>query len=273
MLSKHLDEYIKKAHEAGVKNITVPGTDIETSQTAITIAQNHEGIYAAVGIHPHHVFKLRTSYEPVLNAKLMKAVARTEVEKVRNLISSEKVVAIGEIGLDKHTYTKTKYETYVIDDVFMAWQRELFIGQLKLAIEYKKSIIFHNREAKKEMLRVLNEIWDTSMEYHTTFHCCEPDKALLEFAKQKHIFIGVDGDLTFRKDKQEFITSVPLQMLVLETDAPFLLPEPYRSRKEYPNMPAYVVEVAKKVAEIQRKTIEEIEKQTSENAQRLFQIK
>lgn len=268
--AKDIPGYIDRARAAGVTDITVPGTDIATSRTALAIAQQNDHIYAAIGIHPHHVFALRNSYEPSLDVAHMRQVVHRELQLLKKLVTAEKIVAIGECGLDRHTYQKTKYEQYEIDDVFLAWQTEIFVGQIVLAVESKKSLIVHNREAKTEMMQTLSDHWDSHLEHRAVFHCCEPDSELLRFALTHHMFIGVDGDITFRHDKQEFIATVPMDMLVLETDAPFLLPEPYRSRKAYPNEPAYGIEVAKTVARLRNISVDEIQSQTSKNAHELF---
>ena len=104
------------------------------------------------------------------------------------------------------------------------------------------------------------------------FHCCEPDEELLAHAKEHHIFIGVDGDVTYSKKKQEFIKNVPLDMLVLETDSPFLLPEPLRSQKKFPNEPANIAVIAKFITHLCGVNIEDLQRITTDNAHRLFSL-
>ncbi|MDO8609989.1 MAG: TatD family hydrolase, partial [bacterium] len=145
--------------------------------------------------------------------------------------------------------------------------------QIKIALEYNKSLILHNWEAKTEMLKLLSEIWDSKLEGKTVFHCCEPDKDLLEFAKQHKIYIGVDGDVTYIEAKQEYIKQVPLEMLVLETDSPYLLPEPLRKQKKYPNEPKNIPVIADYISKILKVNFEEIKEVTTENAKNLFHIK
>src|SRR3990167_6531623 len=98
--------------------------------------------------------------------------------------------------------------------------------QIQLALQYKKSLIFHNREAKKDFLEVVDSLWSAQLEGRAVFHCCEPDEELLSYALAHKIFIGVDGDVTYSKEKREFVKKIPLESLVFETDSPFLLPEP-----------------------------------------------
>lgn len=259
---KNLDEVVQDAASLGVKSIVIPGTDIKTSQKAVQIAQTYAqtglDIWAAVGIHPHHVFEQKDE--------------RNEMEELTLLLKEDRVVAIGEIGLDRHEYEQTKYEDYHVDENFIEAQKRLFRAQFELGIEYKKSIIMHNREAKDELVPLVRELWDPSLKNRAVLHCCEPDVELLAFAKELGLFLGVDGDLTYWEEKQEFIKAVPLEMLVIETDAPFLLPEPLKSQKLYPNTPSNVILVAEKVAELKAETLERIAEVTSANARMLFNL-
>jgi len=260
---KNVEEVIKNAHAAGVKYITIPGTDIESSQKAVEIAEKYEGIYAAVGIHPHHVYEMTGHLNDIYHLS---------IAELEELISHPKVVAVGEIGLDKHLYKKTKYEEYNVSDEFFNLQKELFVQQLQLANKHHKSVILHNREALDDFLELLTTNWDPHFEGRMVFHCCEPKKELLDFAKKHNIFLGVDGDITYEKEKQEFIKEVPLSQLVIETDSPFLLPEPMRSRREFPNEPKHIPFIISYIADILGKTDQEIQQITFQNSRRLFKI-
>src|SRR3989338_9748879 len=182
-------EVINWAKQAGVNQIVIPGTDIPTSEKAIAIAEKYEGVYAAVGIPPHHVFEIFNGEKNLLPSLSFKK----ELKKIENLLSNPKVVAIGEIGIDRHIYQKTKYPDYKIEEEFVELQKIFLKEQIKLAIKHKKSLILHNREAKKDMLGLLESVWDKKLEGRTVFHCCEPDFELLEFAKKHKMFIGIDG--------------------------------------------------------------------------------
>jgi len=207
-----VEEVVRAARDAGVNNIIVPGTDIETSKRAVEIAERFEGVYAAVGIHPHHVYELFlevrhrvfSSTSPPKGGS-PKSLTKKQVSTLLYLLKNPKVVAIGEVGIDKHNYQKTKHQDYKVDEAFVELQKIFLIEQIKLAIKYNKSLILHNREAKKDMLGLLESVWDKKLEGRTVFHCCEPDFELLEFAKKHKMFIGVDGDITYYKEKQEFI--------------------------------------------------------------------
>ncbi len=259
---KTLPEVITRAHEFGVTHIVIPGTDVKTSQRAVEIASENENIYAAVGIHPHHVYEL-------LNPQTTHSVDG-DLKEVEDLLANPKVVAVGEIGLDRHVYEATKYESYNIDERFMELQKELFRKQVMLAISHDKSLILHNREAKHDLLPILREIWDSKLEGRAVFHCCEPDEELLEFAKDHKMFIGVDGDITYREDKQTFVKQIPLEMLVLETDSPFLLPEPLRTEKKYPNTAANIPLIAEFIAKIVHMSQDKLGDITAENGKKLF---
>lgn len=261
---KNVDEVIQNAHAVGVTHIVIPGTDAESSKKGIGIAEKYDNIYAAIGIHPHHVFEINQSenrYDDMYH--------RSELEK---LINHPKVVAVGEIGLDYHVYKETKYESYNVTDDFKNVQKELFEMQFRLGVTNQKSIILHNREAVEDILKLVSMNWDTQLEYRMVFHCCEPKKEILEFCRNHHIFMGVDGDITYEKAKQEFIKEIPLDMLVVETDSPFLLPEPMRSRKEFPNEPKHIPFIISFIADILGKSEGELQKITTENSKRLFSL-
>ena len=114
--------------------------------------------------------------------------------------------------------------------------------------------------------------WAEEMRFHTVFHCCEPDNELFAFAQSHNVYIGIDGDVTYGGEKELFAQRVPLEMLVLETDSPFLLPEPLKSQKLYPNSPVNIPLIAEYIAKLKGVAVEEIGKATTQNARRLFGI-
>jgi len=258
---KNVTEVIDRAVDVGVTNIVIPGTDIISSKKAVEIAEKHEGFYAAVGIHPHHAFELITNDELSIT---------NEIDEIETLLTHPKVVAIGEVGMDRHVYEETKYAEYAVDERFLSTQKSLLTSQIQLAVTYNKSLILHNREAKSDLLPIIKKNWDSQLEGRTVFHCCEPDAELLIFAKNHKVFIGVDGDVTYDKAKQDFIRQVPLEMLVVETDSPFILPEPLLSEKKYPNEPANIQLIVREVASLKGETVEKIIELTTENGKSLF---
>jgi TatD DNase family protein len=262
-----VEQVIKEAKNCGVNYFVIPGTDVENSKKAIKIAEKFNSVYAAVGIHPHHVYKLK-----VKNSKLK--VGR-EIEEIEELLKHPKVVAVGEIGLDRYIYKKTKYENYQINQEFIKLQKWFFLEQLKLAKEYKKTVIIHNRQAKKDLLELLNT-YHSLLDTKIVFHCCEPDDDLLNFAIKNNIFIGIDGDVTYNKKKQEFVKKIPLSLLVLETDSPFLKPRVtslLRSDKDTTlNEPKNILIIAQFLAQLLKIKEEEIKNNTFKNSLKLFNI-
>lgn len=265
---KTLDEVIQKAHASGIESIVIPGTDIKSSHKAVEIASKYEGIYVAVGIHPHHVYDLKLAND--------EARITNELAEIEKLLAHKKVVAVGEVGVDRYIYTQTKYKEYTVDDSFVELQKKILAKQVALAVRHDKSLIIHNRVAKADLFAVLQSSWDTKLEKRAVLHCCEPDLELLQFAKEHQMFLGVDGDLTYSKEKQEFLKTMGaeefLSRYVLETDAPFLLPEPLRSQKQYPNKPENIRVIAECIAGLLGIPVEEIKQRTTENAKVLFNL-
>ncbi len=268
-----LETIIKDAEAVDVNQIVVPGTDLETSKKAVEIAEKFKGVYAAVGIHPHHVFEIysKSSVSKFFNSSGSPSRLRRQTSQVvKNLtpsLLSKKTVAVGEVGLDRHYYQKTKHEDYKVDEEFVELQKEFLKEQIKLAVKHGKSLILHNREAKHDMLKLLNEVWDKRLEGRAVFHCCEPDEELLEFAKAHKMFIGVDGDVVYWQEKQGFIKKVPLEMLVFETDSPYLSP-----LRKFPNEPKNIKVIAEFISELKKVSLKEVEEKTTENARKLFNI-
>ena len=229
----NVDEVIKSAKDAGIKKIVVVGTNLETSGKAIKLSEKHEDIYTSVGIHPHHVFPYTASLRLPEEGRVGDEVDAA-ISSLKKLISNPKVIAIGETGLDRHIYENTKYKNYQITNKFLNLQKIFFEKQIQLAIEHKKTLIIHNREASDELLEILKENWHPFLEERSVFHCCEPNQKLLDFALKHKVFIGIDGDITYDKQKQEFLKKIPLERIVLETDSPYFLPEPFRHSEGSP---------------------------------------
>ena len=259
--NKTREEMIRQAQNKGAVAIIVPGTDILLSQKAIEVASACTIAYAAVGIHPHHTYNVKQGIS-----------IQTDMEALEKLITHPKVVAVGEVGLDRHAYEQTKYPNYQISAAFIDAQKEYLVAQLHLARRYKKALILHNRETKQELLKILSCEWAEDMRFRTVFHCCEPDSELLSYAEDHNVFIGVDGDITYGGEKGEFIKRTPLELLVLETDSPFLLPEPLKTQRLYPNTPANIPLIAQCVASLKGIETEEVMQVTTQNAKRLFGI-
>ena len=246
--SDSFDSVIKTAQNENVSLMMIPGTDYEISKRAVEISEIYSGTYSAIGIHPT---------KDLENLDLNQSLIMLE-----ELAKSPKVMAIGEIGLDYYRYRAGS----VIQKMF-------FEHQLKLALKLNKSMIIHNRHASEDVLKILNKIRTENFEERVVFHCCEPDEILLDFAIKHNIYVGVDGDVTYDKAKQDFIKQVPLELLVVETDSPYIIPEPLRSTKKgVSNEPKNVKLVLEKISEIKNVDFEELVKITTGNGKRLFGI-
>lgn len=277
---KTLNTVISGAFDADVKYILVPGTDIKSSIRAVAITSKHKDIYCAVGIHPHHVYsyleKLNDLRQNEIDSKFqeLEKLVDEDLVVIRDIIlkNSHKVRAVGEVGIDKHEYGKTVYGDYSVSLLFLKLQKYAFCKQVELAISLNKSLIIHNRQAKDDLLHILDESWHQNLKLKSVFHCCEAKNELLSFALKNQIFIGVDGDITYDKEKQDFINQVPLELLVIETDSPFLLPEPLRSQKKYPNEPRYLSIIIDQIAKIKGSSKQDIVDITTYNGKKLFGI-
>ena len=248
-LSSKKDHYIEKAHSAGVTAMVTLGITIDSSKEAVAIAQTFNTVYAAVGIYPSEVSPNKETWEK-------------DMTKIEELSHLPQVVAIGETGLD---------EQYIYD-VPMETQIENLTAHLKLSLAVEKPLVIHSRGTSKQLLQTVQSHWDERLRNKVVFHCCEPLPELLSFAIEKDIYIGVNGDVTYNQEKALFVSTVPLERLVIETDAPYLLPQPLRDQKAFPNAPHNLPIIADKIATIKQTTIEEIDRYTTQNAQTLFGI-
>ena len=179
------------------------------------------------------------------------------LEKVESLAHDKKVVAIGEIGLDYH-YTKENINL----------QKQVFIKQIEIANKLNLPIVIHTREAVMDTLQILKE---HSVNKKGIFHCCPLNVELIKEGLKLGFYISFSGNVTFKnaKNAEICIETVPLDKLLIETDSPYMTPEPYRGER---NTPKNVKYVAKKIAEIKGVTAEEVARQTCENAKRIFEI-
>lgn len=243
------DQVIDAARKAGVEKIIAVGTDLISSRDAILVANKYPEVFAAVGIHPHHVFGIIESETDFI------------ISSLEDLLKDKRILAIGETGMDKYIYKKTKYSGYAISERLIKLQKELFAKQIKLAIKYNKTLIIHNREAVDETLEVLEKNWDIKLSGRSVFHFCEPDKRLLDFAIKNKIYIGVDADVLTDQKKQAFIKLVPLQLLVLETDSPFISPKP-----------SGILKIAEFLSDLLKIKIQDLENITYKNSLALFKL-
>lgn len=236
------EEVIKRAFEAGVNQMTVVGFDDETIPLAIEIAEKNEGIYAAVGWHPVDA----KDYSPEKRAWL------------KELSSHSKVVALGEMGLDYHWDTSPR-------DV----QHDVFRDQINLAKEVDLPIIIHNREANEDVKMILIE--ENAEKVGGIMHCYSSSIEDVSTYIDLNFYISLAGPVTFKNalNIKEIARKTPLNRLLIETDAPYLTPHPYRGKR---NEPARILLIAEEIARIKGITLEELGEITTENARKIYNI-
>lgn len=230
---------ILRAKESGIAGIINVGTSLASSQASVALAERHDFIWASVGIHPHDA----------------KHVGLAELDALRTLALHPKVVAVGEIGLD-----------YFRDLSPRPDQRQAFADQLGLAVDLGKPVIVHSRDAHEDVEQILDGFQGT-----VVLHSYSAGRARLGWAIHAGFYISISGPVTFRSahDLREVAAAVPLDRLLVETDCPFLTPEPCRGRR---NEPAYVRHVARAVATARRTAPEVLAQAVVENARRVFGI-
>jgi TatD DNase family protein len=240
---------LTRALEAGVTRILVPGIDLGSSQKAVEIAGANEPVFAAVGVHPNQAGSWNEG----------------TLERLKELAGEPGVAAIGEIGLD-----------FYRDSADIGLQQEVFRLQLELASELGLPVVVHNRDATQAVLKVLSDWHSNLVEFGSelveragVLHSYSDSLETANEAGEIGLFIGITGPVTFKKADtlREVVSQLPMERLLVETDSPYLSPEPFRGRR---NEPAHVRIVAEKIAELHGTTLESVSEQTSENARRLF---
>ena len=251
------EEAIKRAAEAEVGMIVV-GTQFDTSSDAVKVAEAHDDVYAAIGLHPIHSTK---SYhdEKELGEGGKEFTSRGEEfdeEKYFALGQSPKVVAIGECGLDY----------YRLEEDTKKKQEETFVQQIELANRLNKPLMLHIRNAYDDALALVKAHAKVKGDVHFFAGDWNIAKRFLDFG----FTLSFTGVLTFARDYDEVVRNTPLDMLLSETDAPYVSPKPYRGKR---NEPAYVVEVVKTIAGIRGESLEKVRDQLAANARRVFGLK
>lgn len=237
------DAVLTRAHEAGIEAFVTIGCDLTTSQAAVRLAEQHPSVYASIGVHPHEV----------------KHISDGWYDEFRRLAQTKKVVAYGEIGLDYHYNHSSPQE-----------QRERFREQIQLARELALPVIIHTRDAQEDTVTILRE--EQAADIGGVLHCFSGDAWLAKDALDLGFHLSFSGIVTFQNATtlREIAKTVPLDRLLIETDCPYLAPVPYRGKR---NEPAYVAHVAQQLAAIHPSlTMEDIARNTTQNAKRLFKI-
>lgn len=238
---------ILRAKAAGVETIVMPAIDVASIHDALALCDKHEGLYAMSAIHPSDT----------------KDATDEDFEAVVAFCDDPRIVAVGESGLD-----------YYWDRSFDEKQQDFFRRHIQLAIEKDLPLILHMRdkqgrdEVHRDMVRILKE--EKAENLRGIFHCFGGPAWLVEEAVSLNFLLGIGGTVTFKNSGvAELVADIPLDRIVLETDAPFLAPVPHRGER---NEPAYTRLVAEKVAAVKRMGVEELVAQTSATAKRLFGI-
>ena len=226
----------------GISYVVNVGADMESSRRSIELSEQYPFIYAAVGVHPHEA----------------SGCSENTLDEIKALAGKEKVVAIGEIGLDYHYDFSPR-------DV----QKEVFAKQIALARELNLPIIVHDRESHRDVLDILKS--ERAYETGGVLHCFSGSVEMAREAFELGFKIGIGGAVTFKNARKsiEVVQFAPLDMLLVETDCPYMTPEPYRGRR---NWSGYIKLILQKMAEIKGIDYSEIEEATTNNAKRLFRV-
>jgi len=244
-----LSAVIKRARKAGLVAIVNIGADLDSSRAAVALAETYKFIHATVGFHPHGA----------------KEVTPRKLDELREMARHPKVVAIGEIGLD-----------YYRDRSPRPVQRRVFAQQLELATELELPVVIHDRDANDDVIAVLRDWLISSPPMGGiergrlgVFHTYSAGPERLEEVLELGFYISISGPVTFPKAEKlrEVAAKVPLDRLLIETDCPYLTPEPHRGRR---NEPAYVQYVAEAIARVRGVSPKAVAKATTDNTRRLF---
>ncbi|MDP6229158.1 MAG: TatD family hydrolase [Candidatus Marinimicrobia bacterium] len=238
-LKNDLDIVLNRANELGVNRFICVGTNMEDSRECLGLAERYENIYASIGVHPHDA----------------KDAPKDYLDQIADLITFPKMIALGEIGLD---YFRNISEPDI--------QQNVFREQLALAQRLQKPVIFHNRDADADVLKILSEFPDVT----GVAHCFSSDLKTAKTFIDLGFYISFSGNLTYKNSHlPDVAKELPLEKLLVETDSPYLSPVPYRGK---PNEPGRTRFVAEKLAEIHGVTLQIIAEKTTTNAESLFSL-
>jgi len=248
--NKDREEVLARARQQGVDTIITVGTDLSSSRFSLQIAREHKDVFTTVGFHPHNASRLQED----------------DLRQMAKLAGEEKVVAIGEIGLDFYRNTSPRQQ-----------QLEAFQRQLDLAAELGMPVVIHCRQAHKETLDILSRWVETISPSANNgrllgvLHCFSGDISLAERYIEMGFLISLPGSVTYpsAQDKVEVAQWVPLDKLLVETDSPFLSPQRYRGRR---NEPSYIPLIVDKIAQIKGVPVETVARATAGNTIRVFQL-
>jgi TatD DNase family protein len=238
---KDREEVINRARKVDVKYIVNIGFDLDGSREAIELAEKHEGFYATIGIHPHNASQLNESV----------------LDKLMVLSENPKTVAIGEIGLDYYRNLSPREA-----------QKKAFEAQLLLAEELELPAVIHDREAHADTLEMLSKF---KGKINGVMHCFSGSREMAERCLKSDFYISFAGPVTFPNSHRlnEIVKCIDLNRILLETDSPWLAPQEMRGKR---NEPAFLLFIAKKIAELKGISVGELAEATTENAKEIFRL-
>ena len=241
--NKDRDQVINRAYDNGIKKIINVGSNLVSSHRSLNLSQQYDMIYAVVGIHPHEA----------------KDLDKKALTVIKDLAKADKVVGIGEIGLD-----------FYYDNSPREIQKEAFRKQLRLAKEINLPIVIHSRDADQDTIAILKE--EKMSNHKILLHSFTGGKEMAQEALEMGAYFGVGGIVTFSSahELKDIIQKTPLSNILLETDSPYLAPTPHRGKR---NEPLYVKEIAKYIASLKNTTLEKVAEVTTRNTERFFNLK
>lgn len=242
-----VEKILERAHESGVASMVCVGTDVHSSREAVAFSSQHKNIYASLAIHPHEAAKLHTKDVTILTHEL------------RGLYDPKApIVAIGECGLDYY---------YHQDEIVKKRQQALFRSHIELALELDLPMIFHIRDAFDDFFKIV----DQYPKLNGVVHSFSAHKDQLQGVIDREFYIGLNGIMTFTKDERQLEAAkmVPIEKLVIETDAPFLTPKPFRGSMAEPK---HVINITQFLSELRGESLALLAKTTTQNAKKLFNV-
>lgn len=235
---ENFDFLLDEMKQEQIEKVIIPGVEPSTFDEIIELCEKDEMLYCAVGVHPSEFETYNDDVE----------------ERIYKLCNNQKVVAIGEIGLDYHYCPETKEE-----------QKAIMRKQLKVAEELQLPVLIHDREAHQDCFDIVDEYNLKDV----VFHCFSGDKDFALKCVEKGYYIAIGGVVTFKnaKDLKEVAINTPLDKILLETDAPYLTPVPFRGKR---NSPKYLKYIAQEIADLRGISVEQVKEITTQNAKRIF---
>lgn len=233
-----LEFVLQRCRNQGVEKIIIPGADVNDLPNAIKISETYDFIYFALGIHPYEI----------QNASL---------ETIQDFVSHSKCIAIGECGLDYYRLPENGIQDY------KKLQKDFFIAQIELALKHNKPLIVHIREASNDAYEILSQYKNL----RGVLHCFNADEILLKLSDK--FYYGLGGVCTFKNARKiiEILPKIPKNRILLETDAPYLTPHPYRGSR---NEPSYIPLIVEKISEVLQITPQEVQNLAEKNTYELF---